>query len=329
MRALVTGATGFIGHRVARLLLERGYTVRCLVRKTSKTDALEKLPGIELAVGSLSDEASLEAALAEVDLVFHLAGLVVSVDRAGYFRANADGTERLARAALRVRPGLKRFLYVSSLAAAGPSAPPKVRTEEDPERPITYYGKSKQSAEQRLRRLGGALPLTVLRPPSVYGPGDVAILPFFQAAARGIGIRFAGPELYLSLAHVDDVARALVALSESDRSLHRTYFISDGEGPYTISWIQRRIAAAAGKRATLVPVPRFMAPPVGAVGDALAQITGRAGFVNRQKITEMLQAGWCCSSRRLREEIGFRPSKLFAENGAVETLAWYRRHAWL
>jgi nucleoside-diphosphate-sugar epimerase len=328
MRALVTGATGFIGYHVTSLLLSRGIGVRCLVRRTSNTRALERLPGVEFAVGTLSDADSLEEAARDVDLVFHLAGAVVSVDRAGYFRVNRDGTEGLVRAVQRAAPGLARFVLVSSLAAGGPSAPPRIRSEACSDAPITDYGRSKLAAEKRLRRVA-RVPYTILRPPSVYGPGDVAILPFFQAAARGVGIRFTGGTLYLSLVHVADVAEALYTAAMTPQAAQRTYYVSDGAAPASIEEVQRTIAAAAGRRLALLPVPRALAPPVGAVGDAVARVTGRASFVNRQKVREMLQPGWCCSVARLQEETGFRPSWQFASGGAADTLQWYRKRHWL
>lgn len=119
-RAFVTGSTGFIGSHLVEELLARRYRVKCLVRKTSKLEWLENLD-VELVYGDLFNERVLEDATKDVDFVYHIAGVTASKTKAGYYRGNQIATRTLLDVCVRARPSLKRFLYVSSLAAVGPS----------------------------------------------------------------------------------------------------------------------------------------------------------------------------------------------------------------
>src|SRR5262245_2460229 len=118
MKVLVTGATGFLGSHVADLLCERGHEVRALVRKTSDTRRL-KGRGSELVIGSLEQGDGLEDAVRDVDGIVHAAGVVKARSPEEFHEVNAGGTARLLDAVRRVRPKIRRFVYVSSLAAHG------------------------------------------------------------------------------------------------------------------------------------------------------------------------------------------------------------------
>ena len=154
MRILVTGATGFIGGVLANQLAARGDRVRALVRATSRTHALARL-GAELAPGDVSDPASLQRAVEGCEGVVHLAGAVKALSKAELFRANAGGTRNVVEAC--ARTGC-RLVYVSSLAAAGPSLGGRPRREEDPPAPVSSYGESKLAGEAAVRAAAGRCP---------------------------------------------------------------------------------------------------------------------------------------------------------------------------
>ena len=178
MNVLVTGATGFIGSHLAERLLADGHRVRCLVRRTANRRWLGD-PRLELADGSITEPSSLPAAVAGIDIIFHVAGLTAARSREEFFRGNHDGTKNMLEAAARAGKPL-RFVHVSSQAAAGPSPTATPIDESFPCRPITAYGESKRAAEEEVLKYADQFPITIVRPPAVYGPRDNGVYTFFR-----------------------------------------------------------------------------------------------------------------------------------------------------
>ena len=185
MDVLVTGSTGFIGSHLVELLLQKGCRVRCLIRKTSDLQWLKDLP-VEFVEGDIADPPSLARAVRGVEYIYHSAGLTKARTEDQYFRANAGGTRSLLEAARDVAPGLKRFLFLSSQTAAGPSPTITPITEEFPPRPITTYGRSKLQGEKECLSVSGRVPVTICRAPAVYGPRDKDVFEFFHTVSRGL-----------------------------------------------------------------------------------------------------------------------------------------------
>ncbi|MEN0110196.1 MAG: NAD-dependent epimerase/dehydratase family protein, partial [Planctomycetota bacterium] len=184
-RTLVTGATGFIGVRLVERLVARGDRVACLVRPTSDTGGLEPL-GVERAVGSLGDAESLVRAVGGsfggegAEVVLHVAGLTHAWRAEDFHRVNAEGTATLCRAAAGASSP-PTVVLLSSLAAAGPSPDGAPHTEATKPAPISHYGRSKLAGERAARRFADRLPLSIVRPPVVFGPGDRDGLLLFKA----------------------------------------------------------------------------------------------------------------------------------------------------
>jgi nucleoside-diphosphate-sugar epimerase len=334
MVALVTGSGGFIGRHLVRRLLAEGFEVRCLRHRVRRRDAsavptaAAASPGLRSYAVDFRSPASLtgSGALADAGLVFHLAGVTKGACRAAYFAGNTLPTVNLA-AALRqagVRP--RRFLLLSSIAAAGPAAPDRPLGEDDVPRPVEHYGASKLAAEQALASSPG-LPYTVLRASAVYGPGDRDFLRLFRQLDHGLNCFYGNRGHSISLLFVTDLVDGLLRAALSERAAGRTYFL----GGQTVCWteLQERIAAACGRRIRLtVNVPPLLVDLLCALVGAAGRLTGRGFLLNPQKRAISRRPRWVCSSERARRDFGFRPAHDL-ERGLAETVRWYREQGWL
>ncbi len=183
MRILVTGATGFFGSHIAEQLAREGHTMRVLVRRTSDRSFLRGLE-CEEALGDVTQPETLSAAVEGVEAVVHAAGLVKARSAQEFQAVNAQGTSNLL-SALDSISHLRRFVYISSLAAHGPSEDGRPRPLDAPPNPVTAYGRSKLRAEELVRSWAGdGRSAAIIRPPVIYGPRDRELLPFFRLTRR-------------------------------------------------------------------------------------------------------------------------------------------------
>ena len=333
---LVTGASGFIGRHLVHRLIERGCRVSCLVRATSHTDELRSA-GAQLVTGDVTDQAVIERVLAQSQarIVFHLAGLLKALRTDDFLRVNAGGVESVAAAcADRAEPPV--LVVVSSLAAAGPCAVDRPRVESDSPTPVSAYGRSKLAAELAAARYAGRVPISIVRPPIVFGSGDRAVLEMFRPIARwGIHIVPGWSQRRFSLIHVADLVEGLLLVAEKGERLHPNgspgqgvYFMATEDNP-TYAELGEAIAIALGKkRATIVRLPAPLVQLVGLCGDAMTRIRQRPAWVNSDKMTEALAGPWTCSSAKARTHLGWYPAATLAER-LHETAQWYRQAGWL
>lgn len=338
---LVTGGSGFIGGRLVRRLNEHRCRVSCLVRSGSRTDDLRSA-GAMLVTGDVTDRESAKRALVESQActVFHLAGLVRARSWEKFARVNAGGVENVAAAcAASANPPV--LVVVSSLAAAGPSAPDRLRVEGDPPAPVSNYGRSKLAGERAAAGYAGLVPITIVRPPIVFGPGDRAVLEMFRLVSRW-GVHavpgLAGRDRRLSLIHVDDLVEGLLLAAEKGERLRvgsspgqGVYFIAGEEHP-TFEQFGQAIANALVRRPPAVlRVPGRLLRLAGVGGDVMARIRNRPTWINSDKVSEALAASWTCCSEKAREQLGWPtafPPATLAER-LHETARWYRQSGWL
>jgi dihydroflavonol-4-reductase len=328
MKALITGATGFIGSHLAEHLHEKGYELRALIRPSSDTKYLKHLP-VEYVTGSFADIESLAPAVRDVDVIYHVAGVVASKDRKGFFDGNQVATANLMDAAIRENPSLARFVHVSSQAACGPSPSADAPVDESvPLRPITTYGESKAAAEREVIARMSKLPATIVRPPAVYGPRDVGVYSFFQVVNRGLAPLIGFDRKLVSLVHVRDLVRGFVMAGESSVAIGETYFISS-ERFYDWKEVGEITARVMGKRRPLyLNVPHPLIFGVAAVNGFLGRFMKKPPILDYEKGRDLTQGFWTCSVEKARRQIGYRES-LTIEQGIEGTVRWYKEHGWL
>jgi dihydroflavonol-4-reductase len=295
--------------------------VRVLLRKTSDTKWLTGLD-IEYVYGDLFDPPALQQAVTGVDYVYHSAGVTKAKTKEEYFRGNADGTRNLLQAVLQHNPTLKRFVQISSQTAAGPSPTRTPITEDAPSRPITTYGKSKLKAEEECLALGGKLPVTIVRPPAVFGPRDKDVYEFFNTMGKGLQPMVGMSEKYVSLIHVADLVRGFVLAAESDKARGGTYYISSKEvyGWKEIGEITRKVM---GKAALRLRIPEAGVYVIAAFAEFFGLFSKAPVLINFEKARDMVQDYWTCDSSKAKRDFGYE-QELTLEGGIRNAVEWYR-----
>lgn len=323
MKALITGATGFVGSHLAEHLQQRGDAVTALVRSPAKAAPLSAL-GIRLERGDLHDRAALARAADGQDVIYHVAGAVAAVNEAAYMAGNRDGTANLVRAA--EAAGRPRFVLVSSMAAGGPAERGRPKSAEDSSTPVTAYGRSKLAGEAVVR--SSSLPWTILRPPTIYGPRDRDnFIKIFRIVRLGVAPVFGDGTMELSAIYAPDLAAALALTAESSATVGQLYYVNHPQ-VLTSAELVRLIGRTMGRQVRIVGLPEGIARLVlSAVGGA-AGLLGRVTILNADKANEFYQAAWTADSTPLTLATGWKAENDMAA-GLGLTYSWYRAAGWL
>ena len=305
MNALVTGATGFIGRRLVAELVRRGARVACLVRSTSNIEPLSKLP-VRFITAGFGDEAGLSAAVQGRDFIFHLAGVVQAVDERAFEEVNVEGTRHLVRACLEHSPALKRFVFVSSIAAAGPGPSEEPATESAEPRPVSAYGRSKLAAERVVLDAAATLPVTIIRPPNVLGPGSKELEAAVKLVRRRLLPSFGDDRPRTSLIDVDDLVEALILAAESPAGAGRVYFVTDGRA-YAWNEITRCIAEELGVKGPTIRIPYRLQLLAAGLEERAARRSGRVPRLTRELVRAGHDYFWIYDGSAARRDLGFSP----------------------
>jgi len=325
MTVFVTGANGFVGSFLVERLLKEGAHVKCLVRKTGNLRWLKALK-VEYHYGDVTDINSLEGAFKGVDYVFHAAALKHSSRKSEYLRVNLQGTENLLKIVEKEAVELKKFIFLSSMAVMGYSIREKPLCESDECRPLTFYGESKLRAEKAVLEYKNKFPVTILRPPAVYGPKDEDIYAMFKAVKAGFRPVFGLGEKYISLIYVSDLVEAMLLSALAPKADGKAFIVSE-DRCYTWKEIQDTLASILGVKAFTIKIPGAVLFTAAFFAEMFSKTTGVDLLLTTQKVKE-LTGDWVCDVSLAKKELGFSPYYSM-EKGMIETVKWYKENKWL
>jgi dihydroflavonol-4-reductase len=327
MRALVTGATGFVGSAVARALIRAGWEVRALVRAGSDRRNLRQLT-VEIATGDLLDEAAIGEALRDCDALFHVAAdyRLGTAHAQQLYRTNVEGTRNTLAAAARMKIG--RIVYTSSVATIGfpiDGSPGSEDTAVALSDMVGHYKRSKFLAEQLVRDFARAgAPVVIVNPSTPMGPGDLKPTPTGRLvldAAKGRMPAYV--DTGLNIVHVDDVAAGHVRALERGRNGER--YILGGEN-MTLREILVHISTLAGSKPPSIRLPHAVLLPFAFASEALARLTGREARATVEGVRMARKRMYYSSDKAVRD-LGYcwrAPTAAFED-----AIAWFREQGFL
>lgn len=320
---LITGSTGLVGRNLAGSLVSQGYRVRALLRPGSNSLCLKDLPVEKVSANPYNLE-SMKYALEGVDYIVHCAGVLHGLKYEEFFKGNVLYTQNLAEAAKKYSPNFKKFIYISSQAAAGPSKKGILKDESFLDDPISQYGVSKLEGEQKAKESG--LPYVILRPSSIYGPMDTEFYPLFKMTKHHIQAVIGKGEAKINLLYIDDMVQAIELALFSNYS-NKTYLVA-GNGAFSMVDVVKQVKDTMGKKALLIKVPVFLGKMVGGFNTFWGRLIGKPMLLNSDKIKEFSQESWQFDTSLIRKELGFQPS-VDILIGFKKTYEWYKKEKWL
>jgi dihydroflavonol-4-reductase len=301
------------------------HQVRALVRDPAKARDLEA-SGIQLAVGDLRNRASLEAAVAGVDIVYNIAAIYRSagIPPDTYRAVNSTAVGHLVEAA--GAAGVRRVVHCSTVGVHGDVDHPPAN-EDAPLKPGDIYQMTKLEGEQVARETAERrrLELVIARPSGIYGPGDRRLLKLFRNVLRRFPILGSG-QIYYHLTYIDDLVDGFRLCGEAPAAAGRTYILAGGEVT-TLNQIMSLIAEVAGVRPPSIHLPVWPFWLAGAACEAVCVPLGIEPPLYRRRV-DFFTKSRAFDITRARAEIGFAP-RVGLREGVTRTLAWYREHGWL
>jgi len=323
MKVLLTGATGFVGSHIVEELISKNHNVIATIRKSSNLKWIKNQP-IQFEYCSLDDEQQLSNVVSKVDVIVHCAGVVRAINWDGYYKTNVLGTQKLVNVAIANKNNIKKFIYISSQAAMGPSNTEVPKQLSEKENPVSNYGKSKLLAEQKVKKLEGIIPYTIIRPASVYGPRDKDIFIFFNLVKHHLKPK-TYTKRFIQLVFVKDIAKVISLSLNNSNTNNKIYYLCDGN---IYSWKDVATTIAKANNIKTIPIMlfNFIFKSVASVYEIVAKITKKPQVLSKEKIVEMMQTYWTADNTDVIKDIGFKFEKL--ENGAKITYNWYLNNKW-
>jgi nucleoside-diphosphate-sugar epimerase len=325
-KILLTGATGFVGSHIAQYLSKPHHEVICLIRETSKIKWIKELP-LQICRGSLYDPQTYRNLIPECEYILHVAGVTKAKKIDDYYLGNFETTKRLLETTKEMAKGLKKFLLVSSQAAAGPSPSDQPIDESFPCQPVSVYGKSKLMAEQITLDYKKIFPVTIIRPPVVYGPRDTDVFLIFKYINKGINLRVDKIDQLVSIVYVEDLVKGIVEAACSPQTSGKIYFLCEDTG-YRWSQIVGLAGEILNKKCLTVKVPYIIAYALAFAIEKAISLTNKSTILSREKMREIKHPYWVVSPQRAMKDFSYQTGYPLSD-GIRHTLKWYKENGWI
>lgn len=326
MRAFITGGTGFVGSHLIDLLIEKGFDIVTLKRPSSNLRWLDgkKVKFIE---GDLFSRNVIKEAVESTDYVFHIAGVVKSKTAEGFEKNNYIATKNLLEIVNEVNKNLKKFVYISSQAVCGPSPDAEPIDEEYTPRPITTYGKTKLKAENEVLKYSKNMPVTIIRPPAVFGERDSEIFVYFKTINMGLNTVIGFDEKLISLVYIKDLVKGIYLSAINNNADGNIFFICY-DRPFSWKEIGDLTARLMNKRTLKIKIPHFIVYTAGAAAQFFSLFSKNAATLNLEKCKDITRKYWICSNKKAKELLGFSTDYTI-EEAFRNTICWYKENKWL
>jgi len=330
-KVLITGASGFVGGFLVEKALNKGYEVYAVVRKTSSRQYLTD-PRINFIELNLLNQERLNEQLVILreekgtfDYVIHGAGITKANNNAEFFSVNTEITRKLVNGLIETNFVSDKFVFVSSLAAAGPgpNREETIKIDQEPS-PVTSYGKSKLEAENFLSST--TLDHIILRPTAVFGPRDTELFTLFNLINKNLEFYIGTDQQKLSFIYVKDLVEMTFAAMESTVK-SKTYLISDGNN-YLIKDFINTIKTSLDKKTFKVIVPAGIVSVVAFILEKVLGVFGKVPALNSEKMAELTAENWTCDMTHFFDDFSYRP-KYDLQTAVTETAEWYKNENWI
>ena len=322
---LVTGATGFTGSHLAAELVRRGHAVRAFVRPTADVAHLRRL-GVELVEGDLTSVDDINRAVRGTGLVYHIAALFRSARHPDsyYHEVNVEGPRRIFDAA--ERHGVERVIHCSTIGIHG-GVRHVPADENSPENPGDIYQRTKLMGELIAReRMRDGFPAAVVRPASIYGPGDTRLLKLFSTIQRRRFIMFGSGMVHLHPVYIDDLVEGILLCGEKPQAVGNTYILG-GSQYVTLNRLTELVAACVGVPPPRLRLPFWLLSAASAICEAMCRPFAIEPPLYRRR-ADFFVKNRAFSINKATTELGYQP-RVGLEDGICRTARWYMEQGYL
>ncbi len=319
---VITGANGFVGSYLVNLLDKTDDNVIALVRNGSRTDLIENQSLVVMV--DYEDSLSLTNIISSADVIVHCAGLTKARRQSDYQKVNVGLTKKFVEIVNSLERRIQ-FILLSSQAAAGMATKGRLKKEEDDCKPLTFYGQSKLDAEEYVRSDCNQ-PWTIIRPVSVYGPGDKDFFEYFKLVESHLGLVI-GHNKLANFVFVKELCEFIMLSIGNKKAYNELFFVNDGKAYFQEDFVDT-LSEVMGGYMIKIHIPEITLYPVAIISEVISFFTDKAVLINLQKVKEFKGENWLCSIDKARSILGYKPCPNLKKN-IEDTLNWYKENEWL